>query len=98
MVVYEGVNELESWAHSPPFQGGVAARLQELAPFLAWRSRGGFQNKENHPGRFCEVASRYFLSGGHPSLERRGMRPRFQFIPTRTAHGSDFDDRAYNSK
>src|SRR5262245_280082 len=55
-----------NWGHSPPFQGGVAARLQEMAPFLDWRSRGGSYPTHNHPGR---------------SLERRGM-PRFQFIHT----------------
>src|SRR5262245_46272781 len=37
--------------HSPPFQGGVAARLQEMAPFLDWRSRGGSYPAHNHPGR-----------------------------------------------
>src|SRR5262245_43294031 len=38
--VGESWNELESLGIPPPFQGGVAARLQEMAPFLDWRSRG----------------------------------------------------------
>src|SRR5262245_60390143 len=56
--------------HSPPFQGGVAARLQEMAPFLDWRSRGG-----SYPTQTTPAAPR---GRGHPSLERRGMRPRFE--------------------
>src|SRR5262245_17566883 len=64
--------ELESWAHSPPFQGGVAARLQEMAPFLHWRSRGGSYPTHNHPGRSLGVAATPPWKGGEC--------PRFQFI------------------
>src|SRR5262245_44195320 len=56
-----------SWnrGHSPPFQGGVAARLQEMAPFLEWRSRGG-----SYPTQTTPAAP---WKGGE-------WRPRFQFI------------------
>src|SRR5262245_10187605 len=83
--------------HSPPFQGGVAARLQEMAPFLAGAAGVVLIRHTTTPaapwGR------------GHPSLERRGMssipihsrlhsldsdsstpsQPRFRFIHAFTA-------------
>src|SRR5262245_22089449 len=75
--------------HSPPWKGGVAARLQEMAPFLSWRSRGGSYPRHNHPGRSCEVASRYCLvvaptppcKGGECSTIPITLRPPRSAIP-----------------
>src|SRR5262245_49548148 len=67
--------------HSPPFQGGVAARLQEMAQFLDWRSRGGSNPTHNHLGRS--------LGSRPPLLSKEGNSFDSTFIHT-------FIDRAYN--
>src|SRR5262245_8819213 len=61
--------------HSPPFQGGVAARLQEMAPFLDWRSRGGSHPIQTTPAAPAKVASRYFLGSRPPLLGKEGNAP-----------------------
>src|SRR5262245_43469374 len=61
--------------HSPPFQGGVAAHLQEMAPFLDWRSRGGSYPIQTTPAAPAKVASRYFLGSRPPLLGKEGNAP-----------------------
>src|SRR5262245_55842232 len=56
--------------HSPPFQGGEAARLQEMAPFLDWRSRGG-----SYPTQ----TTRPLLGVAASPPWKGGECPRFQF-------------------
>src|SRR5215510_104114 len=75
---------LESWAHSPPFQGGVAARLQEMAPFLDWRSRGGSYPTHNHPGR--SLGSRPPLLGKEGNaLDSNSVTPRASALQIRNS-------------
>ena len=52
---------------------GVAARLQEMAPFLDWRSRGGSYPTQTTPAAPAKVLRDIFLGRGHPSLEKREM-------------------------
>src|SRR5262245_48940352 len=51
----------------PLLSGGVAARLQEMVPFLDWRSRGWFLSDTNHPGRS--------LGSRPPLLGKEGNAP-----------------------
>src|SRR5262245_42455452 len=51
--------------HSPPWKGGVAVRLQEMATVPRWRSRGGLLSRHTTP---AAPAGR-----GQPSFPRRGM-------------------------
>src|SRR5262245_4022765 len=75
----ESVNKFGIGAHSPPFQGGVAATKENIAKPRQRSGRGGFSKITNHP--VCADKERGdFLEAQPPLLEKEGNALRFQFI------------------